>query len=213
MKKCLIAIPQAKTLDSAVRFEHNKVLDGIEQLSLEAEVLALENYDRCHARNEMVETAKDKKCQFIFMMDDDMIFPEKCLYNLYKSMSIQNVSIVSGVYCRRGKTYEQICYDWDQEENGFKPNPVKLNSGLYSRDMGGTGCLLLDISLFDSLKFPYFLTTYDGKKKIGEDIYFFKKCYDSVIPVRIDSNVICTHIGRFGIVPEDGKVRIVNLNG
>lgn len=212
--KILIGLPSMHNIDSKVRFEHDKIVNDTNG-EFEITIEGYENFDRDDARNRMAQKALSEKFDYLFMVDDDMILPKNCLVNLYEAVASEfkiNPMVTGGLYCNWGQSHHQHCYDYIQKEKAFKPNPVNPNTGLHARDMIGAGCCLIDVNVFNSIQFPYFKLDYIGNKRIGEDNYFFMNCFENSIPVYINSDVVCTHIGKFGVRPNKiNMVEIVNL--
>jgi GT2 family glycosyltransferase len=67
-------------------------------------------------------------------------------------------------------------------------------------DAGGAGCLLIRRDVFDKVKWPWFkwVEFGDGTQE-SEDIFFFRKCNEAGLRVRIDPSVICNHFKKLNI--------------
>lgn len=219
--KIHVGIPCQHNVDTIVRFEHDKIVQSsFDRFDIDVE--AYENFDRDDARNRMAEKTVRSEFDFLFMVDDDMILPDNCLVNLYDSFTysalakIGAIGVVGGLYCSWGKNHQQHCYDYipNQKEfkKRFKQNRVEPNTGIYERNMVGAGCCLIESWVFSKIETPWFSFQYQGNERLGEDNSFFEKCYLNNIPVCINSDVVCTHLGKFGVKPMGiDSIEVVNL--
>lgn len=212
--KILICFPSMHNIDTLVRFEHDRITLSVNG-RFDITVEQFENFDRDDARNRMAERTLKDKFDYLFMVDDDMILPDNCLNDLYDSRPSHG--IIGGLYCSWGKTHAQHCYDYipnkDKFSERFKQNRVEPNTGIHYRDMVGAGCCLIDSQVFEIIDKPWFSFQYQGNDRLGEDNSFFEKCWRSAnIPVLINSDVVCIHVGKFGVRPS-GKdtIEVVNL--
>jgi len=108
--------------------------------------------------------------------------------------------VISGVYNTRSNHRLNV-YHWDKDTELFESRAVKLNSGLHKCDAVGTGCLLIDMAVFDQMKYPYFVYDYwpDSSKGgrlgwVSEDIVWSRKLMDLGIPCWIDTSIVCEHL-------------------
>lgn len=196
-----IVIPTMETIYSRVRFALAEVMsqnDG----DYNADVGQPENYITHHARNWGADKAWKDGNDFIFYMDDDMLFPDGTVTRLVRLANERpDVNIFGGLYSKRGNDFSQLVF---KSSNGkMQIDPIEPYTGLYERDGGGTGCLFVRTSLFQRLDFPYFKYTYtEDRQLIGEDINFFLQTSSKGEKVLIDSGLVCIHLGRFGVIPK-----------
>jgi len=147
------------------------------------------------ARCDLVKQARTMGASHIFFLDSDVIVPPDGLIRLWN----HRLPIIAGVY---GAKHE--CPDvWlEQKKSGegryapVMPQTLEQYPLFSHKDIvTGAGCLLVEMSIFDKLKEPYFLWT-QGREPdgISEDFYFFEKCREAGIPVHIDTMVRCRHL-------------------
>lgn len=152
-------------------------------------MLPLENYITDDARNFISKKAIEGGYDFVFMMDDDMMFPSGCLATLlYSLIEVRKgydvPTIVGGVYNRRGGNYEVLCYDFHKDKHCFTPKKVDLKNGLVKCDMLGTGCVLMDVSVFSNIDYPYFQYSYWPSKESEKDILKLFLRYDLFLKMK-----------------------------
>lgn len=172
------------------------------------------------ARNTFVCTALKKKLDYIFFMDSDMIFPKGCLGQMLRHREKLDVksAVLGGVYCHKGDGRWHV-YQWQEDLNMWKSMRFPLYKGLVEVDAVGTGCMLVDVSVFEKIPFPWFEYRYMELKnykyeRMSEDMVFCKKCKDSGIPVYADTDIFCGHINQSQIWPTpDGGYEVRTLAG
>jgi len=118
-------------------------------------------------RYEIVEAAKALKADALFFMDSDMVFPPDILVTLLSS----GKEIIGCNYTTRRPPIRVTCRDI---------NGKFVNYGFTTvQEVGyiGTGCLLIDMKVFDKLNKPYFRVEYDKEKGFISEDYCF--CEDA----------------------------------
>lgn len=146
-------------------------------------------------RNGMIQFAQDQKFDKILFIDDDMIFPEDMIIKLLEHVDSQGESlpIVSGLYGSKSYPFhyfvmphEQVKYQW----------LTTVEKKLYRVKTLATGCLLIDMSVFEQLSRPYFLLRMDkfGRITTTEDCYFGLSCNKVGIEMYVDATLQCQHL-------------------
>ena len=115
-------------------------------------------------RNQCVGAAQIMKATHLLFLDSDMIFPADTLARLL----IHNKDIVGASYSRRVPPFHPLTVTEEGEH-------VHITSGLRSVKLLPTGCLLIRLSVFQSLSAPYFNLAAEGGQLRGEDYYFCEK--------------------------------------
>ncbi len=114
-------------------------------------------------RNNGVKIARDAKCDFVLFLDSDMTFPHDTLLRLL----VRDLDIVGATYSRRTPPLSPL--------GEIMPvQPVDAPPGLVEMQRVPTGCLLIRMSVFDTLKPPYFRFRIDEEagQIVGEDYDF-----------------------------------------
>jgi len=142
------------------------------------------------SRNQIVQEAKRANCTHLMFIDTDLQYPGDGILKLLK----HNKSIVAGSYkmkTREGKGTIKII------ENGeYKTidNPPGI---LFKCDVAPTGFMLIDMKVFDVIRFPWFMPDYDGKDMVTEDVYFCRKAKDKSIDIWCDGTINIGHVGEY----------------
>lgn len=171
--------------------------------AFECEVMWAIGHITADGRNDCIEKAKEFNFDYVFFADSDMFFPKATIWRMLKACADvpENVPpVISGVYNTRSNHRLNV-YHWIEETKMFETRAVKLNSGLHKCDAVATGCLLIDMAVFDDMKFPYFTYEYwpnhfkGGRLTwVSEDIVWSKKLMDKGIPCWIDTSIVCEHL-------------------
>ncbi len=172
--------------------------------------------DKCSICNEVKkEDNADEPCpghtpfKYMWFLDDDVVVPEQTLRLLIDSLSRQRAHeeqtegeaktvAVGGIYFTKEELSTPVVYDeigsgpfW-----GWKPGDIFPCKGI------GTGCLLVDTSIFSKIEKPWFKTVdedyvaEDGTmahKLITDDLYFCEKVISAGYRLMADARVICGH--------------------
>lgn len=146
-------------------------------------------------RNQMVYYAKQLKMDAIIMLDDDMIFPPNALVRLIERWK-EGFPIVSGVY--GSKSYPYHVFIMPLESKGWSgANWLKeYEPKVYPVKTVATGCILIDMNVFDKIDEPYFLLRMDkfGHITYTEDCYFGMNAHNHAIPMIVDASIQCQHL-------------------
>jgi glycosyltransferase involved in cell wall biosynthesis len=150
--------------------EHNKQHEFT--FIIETEGIGIEDN-----RNEIAEKAKGS--DYLLFVDDDMVFEPTLLQKLMES----NKKVIGVASKSRVGAYTV-------KQLGIKK---PITQSLFQARAVGTGLMLIDMKVFDTIEKPYFkVERYkDNKVKTGEDVYFCDKVGD----VWCDGRIDVKHIG------------------
>lgn len=154
--------------------------------------LAIWNYDKhnklctnwrspyiTESRNAIVDVAQKERATHLLFLDSDMTFP--C--NVIDVLLSHNKDIVGATYCKRQPPYDVL------------GEPLVQNGEhLLAMKKMPTGCLLINMQVFEKMEKPYFQMRYKDGREWGEDINF---CED-VIKLGYDvwcDQYLSVHIG------------------
>jgi hypothetical protein len=135
-----------------------------------------------NTRNQMVAGARDMKADKLLMIDSDIVFP----VNTLATLLAHDKPVVGGLYKRRTAPHEILGEPWDGTGD---------YTGLTRMRAVPTGCLLIDMSVFDRLPRPYFRFGVSGDMIVGEDIQFSLDCAEAGIELWADCDLELGHIG------------------
>lgn len=155
------------------------------------------------AREEFCAYAIKEECDYLFMVDDDMVCPHDLFYRLYQ----HDVDIVAPLAFQRREPYFPVIYvqreGWDEirKEKYFANEIVKNypKDKLFQCDATGFGAVLIKTEVLKKMKTPRMMST----AACGEDILFCYNARDSHgAKVFVDTSIKIQHLGSPVIVDE-----------
>jgi len=153
------------------------------------------------ARNYIHSVFLEKfKTSHLFMLDSDVMPPPDIVTSLLQ----HDLPIVSGFY-RKKETYQikdgngnpvyiarPVVYDWKEERDGYYWFTQRFEAGQGLEKVAGVGmgCVLMSHELATQLgPRPY------DMQGGGEDLVLCKKIMDLNVPIYVDWNLACAHVG------------------
>ena len=151
------------------------------------------------ARNRLVEEAQKSQSEFLWMLDDDTAPPHFAAAKLiYEMRQNPEIAAIGGIYCMKSNppdptvyrsTGHGSFYDWAIHD-------VFEVTGI------GTGCLMVRMSVFDTLPRPWFATTLDipdtpnsdiVSTGMSDDLYFCDKLVNTGHRIYAHGGILCDH--------------------
>jgi len=134
-----------------------------------AEVFAVSGSMLPDVRHRCVYEAAKWDATHLLTLDADMLVPRDTLQMLLR----HGKPIVGANYSRRQIGTLTTCHGLDGETVYTEEGDTRLLEVAHV----GTGCLLVDMRVFDALDLPYFAfeTDASGVGLVGEDVYFCRK--------------------------------------
>lgn len=155
--------------------------------------------EQFRARNALVNLALANDCEYLFMLDDDMIVPA----DLFAKLKAHDKPVVGALYYQRGGAYHPVIMRQTNQKDGLKGiqfiqpfDRMLVKPGLYQVDIIGGGCMLLKTDVFRKLPEPYFWV--DGI--VGTDVHLCNQLKVAGIPVYVDTSIELGHVGDAQIV-------------
>jgi hypothetical protein len=154
------------------------------------------------ARERIAELAQDKKADYLFMVDDDMLCPNDLFEQLYK----HNVDIVAALAFNRYMPHKPVCYEIKTGYDNVEKKEYFINfpiidyprNTLVQCDAVGFGAVLIKMSVFETVKKPWFMTMSGA----GEDISFCWKAGKAGVKIYMDTATKLGHLGDPQIIDE-----------
>lgn len=157
-------------------------------------IIATEGFTIAENRLYCVCKALQNKSDYLFFVDDDMTFPPDTLERL-----IAHGKEVTGVnlYSRCLPLKSTIIFleeSYDLDGDDYEP---KIPDHLFEVEGVTGGCLLIDLSIMDKLRKPWFgfETNEHGITTLGEDIWFTRRAREAGFKVWCDPTIIVGHLG------------------
>ena len=209
MAKVLIAVPTFETITP----DTFKAIYDMDKGEHDCLFEFVRGYDCATARNKIVAKAQELGVDYVFMVDNDVTPKRDALLNLIE----HGEDVVSGYYAHRGKANTNtgrtcVCKLLDGNGRPYFNYPLeseytademreKRESGevLIQIHGGGMGCILIRLSVFDRLQYPWYdWVNYadDNRGMLSEDLYFCEQLRAEEIPIYVDPRVSCGHMMR-----------------
>ena len=153
--------------------------------------------------NTIVREAWKWKCEKIIFMDIDMEFP----FDTIPKLLSRDLPIVSGLYYLKSPPHSPVA-GWKKGrkyinnsdinwKKGYAPFPDNENH-LVEVDWAGIGCLMVDMDVFNKIRFPCFYDKWSwerGERQKGHDLIFCENTKKAGYHVYVDTLVQCDHVG------------------
>lgn len=165
------------------------------------------------ARDAAVDLAMDSGCDYLYMIDDDMICPDDMFEQLYR----HNVDIVAPLAFTRNPPHKPVIYhcvegyDEVSKKDYFINNHVMNypKDNLVECDAVGFGAVLIKREVFAKLGKKAFMSTCGT----GEDILFCYKARKAGFKIFMDTGCKLGHLGQRVNVTEEYVENYRNANG
>ena len=130
----------------------------------------------------------------LLFLDDDMLLPWDTINVLLR----HNLPIVAANYPRREPEARPTAQRLDGTPLFTEPG----DAGLVEVAHAGTGCMLIDMRVFDALDLPYFAFTIaeNGVGTVGEDVYFCRKAREAGFKIYVDQQ-LSNGVSHIGMIP------------
>lgn len=139
------------------------------------------------ARNNGVEHARSFGADLIFFLDSDMVFPPTALLRLV----LHGKDIVGATYTKRVAPFDIL-------GTKLAEQPAVLSGDLLEMQRIPTGCLLINMRVFDRLSKPYFRFEINpGGEIVSEDYVFCDRAREAGFRIWCDA-VMSREIGHIG---------------
>jgi len=195
MAKILITTPTAGGLHErcaawreaiAYRYRDRVKFAGLDDLGIIAQGRPVD-----FVRNNFIRIFLAGDFTHLFLLDSDTEPPLDCIERLLAL----NAPLAGGCYpvlMQQGFRWALLNADSDRLYRLLEWLPSQDKP--FEVDAGGAGCLLIHRDVFDKVIWPWFrwVETENGRQE-SEDIFFFRKCNEAGLRVRIDPQVICNH--------------------
>ena len=150
-------------------------------------IIAIEGHTIAENRSYIAIQALETKCDYLFFVDDDMVFEPDILNRLLK-----HKKEIIGVVCH-SRTLPLVSIVKLLEENG------EISNDLFKCKVKGTGLLLIDMNVFKKINRPWFnFETYEsGLTKTSEDSWFCQQLKKAELDIWCDATIKVGHIGDY----------------
>jgi len=146
------------------------------------------------ARNHIVEDALEKKSDYLFFIDADMVFPP---YTLMKLLSHEK-KIVNALAFRRIQPHYPCIFEWNEKEKSYET--MAYTKGLLEVDATGMACMLINMDVFRKMERPWY---YYRDHIFSSDLTFCKNAKKLGYKILVDTDLKIKHIGAHKLIDEN----------
>ena len=141
-------------------------------------------------RLQAVKYAQDHHFDLLLMCDDDMQFHDKAFRQLLEHWAWDEMKVVCCNYHVKTPPFNSMI--WPLESSSWLQMYEKK---VYEVQSLATGCILIDMSIFEQLEKPYFKLSInqDGELIGTEDCYFANNCFTHGVRMYCDAAIPCEH--------------------
>jgi len=145
-------------------------------------ILAEEGYTPSEKRNYGIVRSLNENCDYIFFVDDDMVFPPETLTTLIE----RNKDIIGGLYFMKHEPLIPVV----ELEGEIKTELFRVNGT-------GAGLLLCKTEIFKKIRGPWFETRVDGigKTLVGDSYCFCENAREFGYEIWCDPSLGIKHLG------------------
>lgn len=146
------------------------------------------------ARRICVEEARQTGCSHLFFLDSDMLVCGDVIMKLAE----HNKMVVGALYNEKKMPPVHTVKVMENGKLEIK-NTDNLPRQIFKCYAVATGCMLIDMRVFDKLEKPWFFYNYfeDGRIDYGEDVWFCDRVQKAGFDVWCDPTIDIRHIGDF----------------
>lgn len=160
------------------------------------------------ARERLIEFAMEKNCDYMLMIDDDMIVPHDMLFRLLETMEEHKADVVAPLAFMRNPPHFPVIYrikegyDHVAKKDYFLREFVKNypKDSVVECEAVGFGSALIRMSMVARMRKPYFMST----TSYGEDIWFCRCAgKEANAKIMVDTRIKLGHLGQHPVITEE----------
>lgn len=148
------------------------------------------------SRDDLARYAMKEGFDYVLWLDSDMVFPEDFHERMFKTLTENNLDILSGIYYKRKPPYSPVIFDkmqlkgkiWDYSWLEDVPD------SLFEVGACGFGCVLLKTEVLMSVQLKHGYL-FHPMQNGGEDVAFCVRARDCGYKIMCDPTIVCGHVG------------------
>lgn len=151
--------------------------------------------DLADARNSIVQQAQWEGCSKLWMIDTDQVYPT----NTLNKMLSHDKDICGVRVHKRYPPFSPVFLRGAIGKFEYVSDEEMFSGKLIEVDATGTGCLLFNVAIFDSIPEPWFKFDIHDGKPVGEDIYFCTQAKKAGFKIWVDTSLEVEHLSTIAI--------------
>lgn len=157
-----------------------------------------------NSRNDLAKKSIEIGADYVLWLDSDMTFDPDTLIKMHKTLTENNLDILTGLYFRRVPPYSPVLFDTlNMTDKGCEWSDWKdreLPSELFEVGGCGFGCVLMKTDVFFDVQ-GKFGDMFGPLNRVGEDLSFCWRARECGYKIYCDPSIICGHVG-YGIIDQ-----------
>lgn len=148
------------------------------------------------SRDDLARYAMKEGFDYVLWLDSDMVFPEDFHERMLKTMTDNNLDILTGIYYKRKPPYSPVIFD-KMKLNGKLWDFTWLEDvpdTLFEVGACGFGCVLLKTEVLMSVQLRHGYL-FHPMQNGGEDVAFCVRARDCGYKIMCDPSIVCGHVG------------------
>lgn len=148
------------------------------------------------SRDDLARYGMKEGFDYVLWLDSDMVFPEDFHERMLKTLTENNLDILTGIYYKRKPPYSPVIFDklklngklWDFTWLEDVPD------SLFEVGACGFGCVLLKTEVLMSVQLRHGYL-FHPMQNGGEDVAFCVRARDCGYKIMCDPSIVCGHVG------------------
>lgn len=152
--------------------------------------------EQFRARNQIVEGAQGERCDYVLMLDDDMIINPDVTsgptdaYGFVEKLLAHDKDIIGALYYLKGGACSPVLMAKSSDRGYRFLRDDEIVHGLQRVDVAGGGCLLIKMRVFDRLPMPFFGPEFE----YGTDVQLCRAAAAKGLEVWADTSIELGHL-------------------
>lgn len=165
-----------------------------------------------NARNQVVQAFLETSCDWLWFLDDDMVFEPQALEQIVALADVEERPFIGSLYFGGGRSaiIRPHIFTVFRDENGNYATEVRLDFPTdqpFQCDAVGAGSILVHRRVFEAVHEkwsphtaqPWFAETEHGMRPFGEDVTFCLRARGCGIPIWVDPRIEFGHVKQYVI--------------
>lgn len=148
------------------------------------------------SRNDLSRFAMKEGFDYVLWMDSDMVFPQDFHERMLKTMTENDLDILTGIYYKRKPPYSPVLFkSMNQSGESWEYTWVEdVPDELFEVEACGFGCVLMKTEVLMSVSLKH-RQLFQPMLNAGEDIAFCCRARENGYKIMCDPQIVCGHVG------------------
>ena len=155
-------------------------------------------------RERLVDESLKAGADYIMWLDADQIYPADTIVRLAEHCE-DGKMVVGGLTPHKNDGKPMVWAFGNNYGAGNRQRSFESHKGLVKVDSMGMGGVMTAKEVFDKVKYPRFIRTWDhdNNNAVGEDFCFYARCKENGIDVWCDTDLVFQHLVTYAVQLND----------